>query len=152
MKACCALALVLAFAGASDAAADKEALSRLAKTQSLKCEFGAGTSAEWKNGVLTLGTGRFGPPGPQSTIHYDGIDLTTRKARVVGTSGASDAVVLPSGVGITLVEQVPRGGVAVTTVYGSYDAKKSFPAVMTKHVDVLGPFPQQYYGSCVVWQ
>jgi hypothetical protein len=122
------------------------------KAQSLKCEFGAGSNAEWKNGVLTLGTGRFGPPGAQSTIHYDSIDLTTRKARVIGTNGSSDLVVLPSGVGITLVEQVPLGGVAVTTVYGAYDSKRSFPAVMTKHVDVLGPFPQQYYGSCVVWQ
>ena len=73
--------------------------------------------------MLTLGTGRFGPPGAQNTIHYDSIDLTTRKARVIGTSGSSDLVVLPSGVGITLVEQVPLGG---------DDSKRSFPAIMHK--------------------
>jgi hypothetical protein len=42
--------------------------------------------------------------------------------------------------------------VAITTIYGSYDAKRAFPAVMSKHVNLFGPFPQQYYGACVVWE
>lgn len=50
----------------------------------------------------------------------------------------------------TLIESVPAGGFVITTVFGSYDGRHAFPAVMSKHVDVLGPLPQQYYGSCVV--
>ena len=129
-----------------------EATSTLMNARSLKCEFGPGGQAEWKNGVLTVSSGRFGPPGEGSTIHYDAINLTTRQARVIGTSGSSDVVVVPSGIGITLIEHVPAGGIAITTIYGSYDAKGAFPAVMAKHVDILGPFPQQYYGNCVVWE
>jgi hypothetical protein len=51
-----------------------------------------------------------------------------------------------------LIEYVPAGGVAITTIYASYDAKRAFPAVMSMHVDLFGPLPQQYYGACVVWE
>ena len=131
--------------------AQEEPLARLKRLRSLKCEFGPGAHAEWKNGGVNVGSGRFGPPGEKSTIHYDAISLPTRRARVIGTGGSADLELLPSAVGLTLVEQIPAGGVVITTVYGSYDAKGAFPAVMSKHVDLVGPFPQQYYGSCVPW-
>jgi hypothetical protein len=50
-------------------AAQSEATSRLMTARSLKCEFGPGSQAEWKKGVLTVSSGRFGPPGGRSTIH-----------------------------------------------------------------------------------
>ena len=76
----------------------------------------------------------------------------SKTMRVIGTGGSADLVVVLSPVAMTLIEQVPLGGVAVTTIYGSYDGKRAFPAVMAKHVDIFGPFPQQYYGSCVLWE
>jgi hypothetical protein len=101
---------------------------------------------------LVAGTRGFGPPGEKSTIYYDSINPATHKARLIGTGGSGDLNVVVDGVGVTLIEHVPLGGFAITTIYASYDAKKAFPAVMSKHVDLLGPLPQQYYGSCVVWE
>ena len=66
MKSFLALVIVLVSSGVTNTAADKEALSRLVKAQSLKCEFGAGVNAEWKNGVLTLGAGRLGHQAPRA--------------------------------------------------------------------------------------
>ncbi len=143
---------VLASLGVVGYAAADDAMSRLSKARSLKCDFGPGRHAEWREGLLVVGSGRFGPPGPQSTIHYDSINASTRKARVIGAVGASDLEVFADASGVTLVERVPHGGLAITTVYGSYDKKQAFPAVLSKHVNVLGPFPQQYYGSCVAWE
>ena len=42
---------------------------------------------------------------------------------MIGTAGSSNLAVLPSGVAITLMDPVPFGGVAVTTVYAAYDSE-----------------------------
>src|SRR5258705_426092 len=128
-------------AGLIEGAAPEGAPSRLTKARSLKCVFGPGSHAEWKNGTLVAGTGGFGPPGEKSTIYYDSINPTTHKARLIGTGGSGDLNVVVDGVDVTLIEAVPMGGFAITTIYASYDSKKAFPAVMSKHVDLLGPFP-----------
>ena len=141
-SACCSVAF----------AADNEASSRLLKARSLKCEFGPGNQAEWKGGVLTVRSGRWSSSSDKSAsiIHYDGIDLNSGKARVIGAGGSADLFAFSSPVALTLIELVPVGGVSVTTIYGSYDAKRAFPAVIAKHVDIFGPFPQQYYGACIL--
>jgi hypothetical protein len=146
------LTLVVASHHSVTIRAQNDAMSRLITARSLKCEFGPGNHGEWKNGVVVPGSGRFGAPGAASMIHYDAIDMTAGKARLIGTAGSGDLTVMADSVGITLIEKVPLGGLAMTTIFGSYDTKRSFPAVLSKHIELFGPFPQQYYGSCVVWQ
>jgi hypothetical protein len=145
--ACVALALFSIGASASS----PEPRSRLMRARSLKCEFGAGSHAEWKDGVLVVGSGRFAPAGEKATIHYDSIDHQKRRARVIAT-WAEGLEVLASQTGVTFVEHIASGGLAITTVFAAYDQNNAFPAVISKHVDAVGPFPQQYYGSCTALQ
>jgi hypothetical protein len=121
-------------------------------TRNVKCEFGPGVNAEWKDGELRVSRNRFGPPGDKSAIHYDSINVAAGTARVIGTAGSGNLTVMESRLGLTLLEEASGGGLTVTTIYGSYDRNLKFPAVMSKHIDLLGPFPQQYYGSCVAWE
>lgn len=120
-------------------------------TRSLKCEFGQGTSAEWVDGQLKVKSAVFSSDPSKAAVHYDAIDLKTQSARIIGTSGSTDAIVLPTAAGISIVENPLGGGIVVTTVFAHYDHDRSFTAVLSKHIDLMGPFPQQYYGICEIW-
>jgi hypothetical protein len=132
-------------------ASDEDPLRRLLATKSLKCEFGQGTSAEWVDGQLKVESAVFSSDPTKAPIHYDTINLKTHSARIIGNSGSTDATVLPSADGISIVEKPLGGGIVVTTVFAHYDRERRFISVLSKHVNVMGPFPQQYYGICKIW-
>jgi hypothetical protein len=69
-------------AAGSAAVTTDDAFALLIATRSLKCTFGQGSHAEWKEGALTIGTGRFSAPGAESAIYYDSINRATRKAEI----------------------------------------------------------------------
>jgi hypothetical protein len=137
-------ALVLA---AGVAAAQGEAVKRLAEARSLKCTFGKGTVAVWTPGKLDLK-----PDSWDVTIHFDGIDHDKGKARMIGNAGSSDVIAGRSGVGVTFVESTGVGAINTTTVFFYESTPGEYIAVTSRHVVSDGPLPSQYHGTCRIWE
>ena len=127
------------------------AFARLSAARSLKCQFGQGSTAEWVKGKLKVENASFTSDPAKAKIHYDSINVKANTARIIGEGGSSDARAQLTAAGITIIEQPLLGGIVTTTIFASYDSAGGFAAVMSKHVDLMGPFPQTYYGTCRVW-
>ena len=76
------------------------------------------------------------------------VDLETGDAKLIANSTV-EVLLLPAGSTMNFIEPT-GGGVNIITVFtGSVLAGgKSVPFAQARHLDVGGPFPQQYYGIC----
>ena len=118
---------------------------------SFKCTFGPGSAANWDTGKVEIERGNFG--NPSAVIQFDAIDLEKGTARMIGNAGAADLAVMSSGAGVTLIEATRSGNYSFITIFvNRKPGAKELLAVMSRHItSSSGPFPSQYYGSCVPW-
>lgn len=125
-----------------------QALDRLLRAKSLRCEFAEGTTASWDRSKVKLERGTFGKGG--ITV-YDSIDIKKGTARLITSAGAGDVAAMLTAIGITFIESVPNGGLNIATAFARYldTGDEYFISVMSKHVDVGGgPLPSQWHGAC----
>lgn len=126
--------------------AQEDVMKKLLSSKSLKCTSQNGSIAKWKDGKLRIETDR-----SASTIHFDSIDLQNKTARGIGNQGASDEVLIVTASGITFIEQTGMGNLVFTTVFPYRNKEGDFIAVTSRHMDLVGPFPSQYHGTCKKW-
>lgn len=138
--------MFFAFSVTSAQAAD-DAKAQLAAARSLKCHFGQGTEAKWKDNKPTVGSASF-----DEDVQFDSIDLGKQSARVIGNVGTGDVRVLNTAVGLSFLDTAPAV-LDITTVFAVYTENKEFPAVDSRHVSYLGTaMAEQFYGTCKVWK
>jgi len=130
--------------------ADK-AFDQLLRAKSVRCQFNEGTTASWDGGKPRLERGK-ASEGTAST--FDSIDIKEGRARLITGAGAGDVAVIFTLIGVTFIESVENGGLNITTVFAQYvkAAGERFIAVFSKHVDVFGPLPSQWHGTCQILQ
>ncbi len=110
-----------------------------------RCDFGPGTQASWDHGEPTIKSADHGA----GDVVFDSIDTSAGTARFIGNSGAVDIVVVMSGAGLTFVETTGLGNLVFTTIFWSKaGATDRLVAVTSRHMDINGPFPSQYHGTC----
>jgi hypothetical protein len=111
----------------------------------MACEYSdKGVQVEFdKNGKPKISLGE---PGMSPFILS--VDLETGDAKLIANSTV-EVLLLPAGNTMNFIEPT-GGGVNIITVFsGSVLAGgKSVPFAQARHLDVGGPFPQQYYGIC----
>jgi hypothetical protein len=118
----------------------------LLAARSLKCSFNANAVADWKSGKpnVTRGHEDFG-------LHFDSIDVTAQKARLIGNQIAGDVTLFATEAGLHFMEQTPIGNIIITTVFASRSSD-GFIAVSSRHMSFPGrPLPSQYHGICKLW-
>ena len=113
-----------------------------------------GTQADWASGKLKVSQTSWegGMVTFDSIKHEAGTDAGT--ARIVGNAGAGDILVKMTPAGITFIEETLFGGLNITTVFANYDsaATQRFIAVASRHLNINGPFPSQFHGTCTILQ
>jgi hypothetical protein len=114
------LMVIFGFSGRS--LAQSEAFSKLSAAKSLVCRFPVGTFANWRAHSLEIVNDRMEHP-----IHFDSIDLKSKKARMIGPLGAKDVMVFKSPIDLTFIEITTMGNVIYTTVYPAYLENKTIP-------------------------
>ena len=127
-----------------------EAFERLMSAKSLKCVYGPGAVASWKNSKVKVDKDDFNG----ASIVYDSIDLATGNARMIGGIGAADVLVFATGSGLTFIERTGSGNINITTVFARYvDGTTDFVVVTSRHVLIQDtPLPSQYHGTCTIWE
>ena len=130
------------------AAATSDAAS-LFQAQSIKCEWGQGTTASWNGGRPSLTQSSF---GKDAGMVFDSIDTQAGTARIIGNAGAGDISVVVTPVGLTFIEQAGAGGLNFTTVFTHFVEPENVArvAVTSRHLGFSSPFPSQYHGTCVI--
>jgi hypothetical protein len=100
-----------------------DAVARLLKARSIRCELSAGTQASWHGGRLKLERSTFGGGG---TVTFDSIefDAQSGRGRIIGNARAGDVRVLVTTSGLTFVEET-AAGIYFTTVFNRYDSAVS---------------------------
>lgn len=71
------------------------------------------------------------------------VDVSTRKAYLMGNAGSSEVEVIPNTGGISFIEITASGNVMVTAVTNSGEAVHSRNGIMFKEL-----VPSQFYGTC----
>jgi hypothetical protein len=71
------------------------------------------------------------------------VDVSTRKAYLLGNAGASEVEVIPNADGISFIEITASGNVMITAVTNSGEAVHSRNGIMFKEL-----VPSQSYGKC----
>lgn len=129
-------------------AESNDLLRTLAMSRSLKCTFITVMQGDWKGGSLSTSKDNesFG-------LHFDGIEIATKKARLIGNAGADDVALILTPSSLTFVEMTPSGNPNFTTVFPAYKkGTKEFIAVTSRHLQLINyPFPSQHHGSCQIW-
>ncbi len=125
-------------------------VSPLFKAKALICTAGPGVSTQWTDGIPTTKPSQF-----DTTFRYSEIDLKKGTAHLFGAASSAGnpgvVSVLWTPKGMTFIEITNGGGVFITTVYATMDAKFRYPLVDTRHNAILGePIPSQYYGLCQI--
>lgn len=91
--------------------------------------------------------------GPMGVV-YDAIDRTQGRARLIGTVGTGDMIVIEGVNTLTLIEMTPAMTPMVTVVYGQYrSGTRGLLAVQSRHFGHHGGLETvisvgQYYGTC----
>ena len=128
----------------------------LFQAQSIKCEWGQGTTARWNEGRPSLEQASVGKDaGTVFEMVFDSIDTQAGTARIIGNAGAGDISVVVTPVGLTFIEQTGVGGLNFTTVFTHFVEPENVArvAVTSRHITLSGsPFPSQYHGTCVILQ
>jgi hypothetical protein len=85
---------------------------------------------------------------------FDSIDTKEGRARLFTRAGAGDVAVVSTLIGVTFIESVENGGLNITAVFAHHVKAEGerFIAVLSKHVDVFGPLPSQWHGTCQILQ
>lgn len=128
--------------------------STLSLTRSLRCTFSTVIQGDWEGGRLSTSK----DDNQSFVLHFDGIDLAKKKARLIGNLGADDVVVMLTPRSLTFLEMTPSGNLNFTTVFPSYrKGSQDFIAVTSRHLILDGipddyPFPSQHHGSCRTWE
>jgi hypothetical protein len=136
--------LVFCLAVLTNAQSNDSSLVLNAKT--IKCQIKNGSAANWDNDKINIEKAK-----NNLDIIYDNINLSKQTARLIGNVGSSDVMAISTGVGLTLIEQTATGGLNILTIYHSKKLKDgSFPCVFSKHIELITPYPQQYYGFCKI--
>ena len=127
-------------------------LTRLQAAKSLKYEFPIGVLGNWDTKGPNIERGTKG-----MSLHFDGIDLSAKHARLIGNQGAGDVMAIFNMASINIFETTGLSNVNYTTVFASYQpGTDHFVAVTSRHLS-LGipgpiPIPSQWYGTCRVWE
>ena len=124
----------------------------LFQAQSIKCEWGQGTTALWNEGRPSLEQNSF---GKDAGVVFDSIDTQAGTARIIGNAGAGDISVVVTPVGLTFIEQTGAGGLNFTTVFTHFVEPENVAraAVTSRHITLFAsPFSSQYPGTCVILQ
>ena len=153
MKQRLVVAALLAVAAAACATkhvpwSNDEALLR--RAASLQCTWQRGASAHWNSGSLQIAIGEWNPEQP-ATVSFSNIDRKAGTATFTGARGTFPVTLLPTTGGLTFVEQPPRGGANITTVFpGHPEQDFEFLVAHSRHyAHAAGrPLPSQYYGTC----
>jgi hypothetical protein len=116
-------------------------------TRSLKCEFPFLAVTDWENDTPTPVLKK-----QEFAFHLDSIDLSAGSARIIGSAGSEDLVVVSGDQVVHFIERTLSGNLNVTSVFSSRVAGK-FKAVHSRHVFIVGgPLPSQAYGYCQPWE
>ena len=97
--------------------AEAQYASSLFQAQSVRCEWGQGTTVSWDGGRPSLEQGSF---GNEAGIIFDSIDTQAGTGRIIGNAASGDISVVVTPVGLTFIEQVPSGGLNFTTVFAHF--------------------------------
>ena len=132
--------------------ADNTALVELLGAHSIKCEWGKGIAAYWKDGKLKMEITLFAKKRVDRFVVFTKIDLQHQRAQAMGSSRA-DVIAVVTSMGINFIEETPLGCLTITTVFAETISKssKKLRAVHSRHMYLPGfPAPQQYYGVCEI--
>jgi hypothetical protein len=140
-----AAALLLVASQAIAQTADEAAL---VSVKSLKCEFPSLVVNAWEKDH----------PMPQLekqdfTFHIDGIDLSQKKARMIGNAGSENLITVVGNGVLHFIERTPSGNLNITSVFAARSKMHKFKAVHSRHVFlIVRPLPSQAYGYCQTWE
>ena len=109
-----------------------------------RCEWGEGTVASWSDGSLSLTQTSF---GDNAVVVFDVVDPKTRTVQIIGSNGVTDGQLLTASPVLTIVEHT-LSGVNVTTIYRHAVDETWVAAVHSRHLNIGGPLPSQFYGKC----
>lgn len=118
----------------------------LDQASALSCDFGDGTSAHWDSGELTIQRSEFGANG---TVRYHHVDWQAGTAEFTTAAGSGLVSAGRDATGLHFIER-PDAGVSVVTIFRTQDGSGRHYAVISRHIDFLGPMPSQYYGTCTI--
>ena len=123
----------------------QEPLERLRSARRIECSWALATQTNWDGGRAATET----QAGGMSASVFE-FDPETETATIVSANGRSPVVRLVVGA-VSFIES-PRGGISLTTVFPWPDPRNSgaFIAVLSRHLDLSGPFPSQWHGSCQI--
>jgi hypothetical protein len=133
------LGLVAAFPALSNPA-------DLVQARSLRCEFGPGATADLRSASPSF---ELSPGGMRGPMDFDSISIAQGTARFLGNNASVDVGVAIYGSTMNFFEFTTNGSFIVTTVFPNQTQTGRFPAVMSRHVSIVGqPLPSQWAGSC----
>lgn len=142
---------VLLLRGSGPAVAQGRAAERLARAESLKCEFPVMAIGTWNKGVAEADL-----KSAKLSVGFDSINADEGTARVMGTFGPSDIIVRLSSGTLHFVQSFREGPLYVTTIFPQETRDGKLQAVHTRHeytqVSLPGftSRPEQYYGECAI--
>ena len=114
----------------------------------LTCSFPVYAAPVWKDGAAQVVS-----RAQDFAFDIDSIDTKKNKARIVGAGGASaPASILPTGIGVNVIEGTPIGNLNVTTIFMAGGPEGKYLAVHSRHIGDLNsaPSPSQNYGTCEI--
>jgi hypothetical protein len=145
----CVLSSLLLRSNAADA--QGRAFERLAKAESLTCEFPVMAVGTWNKGSAEAAT-----KSSKLSVGFDTINADEGTARVIGAFGPSDIIVRMSSGTLHFVQSFREGPLYVTTIFPEETRDGKLQAVHTRHeytqVSLPGftSRPEQYYGECAI--
>jgi hypothetical protein len=75
------------------------------------------------------------------------LNSDTGTARLVANADV-EVIAVPSGGTMSFIEDTPSGLNIISVYFQHRLLDGEVPFVQSRHLDVGGPFPQQYYGTC----
>lgn len=140
--------LAVALAGQTPAPQQKSAPNPLFSATHLTCSFPVYAAPVWKEGAAQVVS-----RAQDFTFDIDAINTKKKSARIVGKGGVSaPASILPTDIGLNVIEGTPIGNLNVTTVFVAGGEDGKYIAVHSRHIGDLtsAPAPSQNYGTCTI--
>jgi hypothetical protein len=120
----------------------------LASAKTLKCSFTLYAAVRWDTKPPQVLSN-----SQEFTFQIDAIDQKKKRARIIGSSGATgEAAIALTQTGLNVIETTPAGNLNMTTVFLGDGQGPSFRAAHSRHLgdDAGPPRVSQNYGSCEV--
>lgn len=129
---------------------DEATYKELMRAKTLKCSFDKGSHVDWSAGAPKIRNSNYSKDKESSYTTFDSINLSSKKARGIGSQGAVDVDLVVTLTGITFIEFTQTGNLVFTTVFSTHEKDSNrFLAVESRHMDMVGqPVPSQYCGTC----